>query len=73
MCRNQVFLIFAKVETRAKFQQKLLNRRVVGAHRSFQIFKQNTLLLENNRALSKFCMGFCITQLVLSNLNKNSP
>ena len=30
---------------------------VVGARQSFQIFRQNTWFLENNRALSKFLFG----------------
>ena len=30
---------------------------VVGARRSFQIFRQNTWFLENIRALSKFLYG----------------
>ena len=38
----------------AKFQQKLLNRMVVETFQSFQFFRQNTWLLENSRALSKF-------------------
>ena len=37
-----------------KLQQKILNRRVVGAHQNFQVFRQNTWFLENNRALSRF-------------------
>ena len=41
----------------AKFQQKILNCRIVGARQSFQILRQNTWLLENNRALSKFLYG----------------
>ena len=40
-----------------KYQQKTLNCRVVGARQSFQIFRQNTWFLENNRALSKFLYG----------------
>ena len=40
-----------------KFQQKILKCRVVGARQNFQIFKQNTSFLENNRALSKFLYG----------------
>ena len=39
---------------------------VVGARQSFQFFRQITWFLENNRALSKFRSGFCITSLVLS-------
>ena len=58
----------------AKFQQKILNPMVVGARQSFQFFRQKTLFHENNKALSKFLygMGFCITQVVLSNHNKVS-
>ena len=41
----------------AKFQQKVLNCRIVGARQSFQIFRQNTWFLKNNRALSKFLYG----------------
>ena len=38
----------------AKFQQKLLNCKLVGARQNFQIFRQNTCFLENNRTLAKF-------------------
>ena len=55
------------------FSKKILNCRIVGARQSFQIFRQNTWFLENNRALSKFLLAFCITSLVLSNYNKISP
>ena len=48
------FIDIGKLETRAKFQQKVLNCRVVAARQSFQIFRQNTWFLQNNRALSKF-------------------
>ena len=51
------FVDIGKQETCAKFQQKKLNCRVVGACQSFQIFRQNTWLLENNRTLSKFLQG----------------
>ena len=37
-----------------KFQQKILNFGVVGGRQSFQIFRQNSWVLENNRALYKF-------------------
>ena len=40
-----------------KFQQKILNCRVIGARQIFQIFRQNTWFLESNRALSKFLYG----------------
>ena len=53
----QPFVDIVKYETCAKFQQKTLNRRVVGARQIFQIFRQNTWFLENNRALSKFLYG----------------
>ena len=39
------------------FQQKILNTRVVGARQSFEIFRQNTWFLENNKALSKVLYG----------------
>ena len=42
---------------RAKFQEKILNFRVVGARQSFKIFWQNTWFLENNKAVSKFLYG----------------
>ena len=38
----------------AKFQQKQLNCRVVGARQSFQIFRQKAWFLKNNKALPKF-------------------
>ena len=38
----------------AKFQQEILNSRVIGARQSFQFFTQNTWFLDNNRALSQF-------------------
>ena len=56
----------------AKFQQKVLNCRIVGARQSFQIFRQNTWFLKNNRALSKFLYGI-LHYLILSNYNKISP
>ena len=48
------FVDIGKQETCAKFQQKILNCRVVGARQSFQIFRQNTWFLEKNRQFSKF-------------------
>ena len=41
----------------AKFQQKILHSRVVGARQSFNFFRQNTWFLENNRALFKVWYG----------------
>ena len=38
----------------AKFQQKILNSMVVGAHQSFQFSREITWFLGNKRALSKF-------------------
>ena len=46
---------------------------IVGARQGFQIFIQNTWFIENNRAFSKFFVGFCIPLLVLSHYNKISP
>ena len=40
-----------------KFQQKVLNCRMVGARQSFQIFRQNNWFLKNNRALPKCLYG----------------
>ena len=51
------FVYIGKCETGAKFQQKILNCRVVGARQNVQIFRQNTCFLENNRALAKFLWG----------------
>ena len=48
------FVDIGKWETCGKFQQKILNCRVVATRQIFQIFRQNTWFLENNRALSKF-------------------
>ena len=62
-----------KLETCAKFQQKILNCRVDKARQSFQIFRQNTWFLDSKRALSKFLYGILNTLLVLSNYNKVSP
>ena len=47
------FIIFANNSKCSK----ILNCRVVGVCQSFQIFRQNTWFLENNRALSKFLYG----------------
>ena len=51
------FVDIGKNKTCAKFQQKILNCRAAGARQSFQIFRQNTWFLENNRALSKLLYG----------------
>ena len=48
------FLNNGKLKSYVKFQQKILNCRIVGAWQSFQIFRQNNWFLKNNRVLSKF-------------------
>ena len=45
------FVDIGKLETCAKFQENILNCRVVGARQSLQIFRQNTWFLKNNRTL----------------------
>ena len=60
------FVDIGKWETYVMFQQKILNCQVVGARQSFQIFKQNTCFLENNRALSKILYG--ILQYLISTI-----
>ena len=55
----------------AKFQQKILKPVVVQACQIFQIFRQITWFLRNNRALP-LGVGFCRTWLVLSNYKKIS-
>ena len=54
------FVDIGKSKTCTKFRQKILNCREFGACQSFQIFRQNTLFLKNNRALSKFLYGYQI-------------
>ena len=54
---THAFIDIGKQERCAKSQQKKLSCRVVGARRSFQIFRQNIWFLENNMALSKFLYG----------------
>ena len=51
------FVDIGKSEMCGKFQQKIFNWRVVGAGQSFQMFRQNTWFLGNNRALYKFLCG----------------
>ena len=52
---------------RAKFQQNLLNSMVVGTH----FFRQITLFLKNNRALSKFLCGILHYLISITKLSKN--
>ena len=47
------FVDTGKYETCVKFEQKILNCRVVGARQSLQFFRENTWFLKSNRALSK--------------------
>ena len=54
---EHLFVHIGKQETCVKFQQKILNSRVVGARQSFQFFRQNTWFLENFRAMSKVLYG----------------
>ena len=49
----------------------MLNSVVVEACQSFQFLRQNTLFLENNRALPKFLNGI-LHYLLLTNYNKIS-
>ena len=55
----------------AKFQQKVLNCRVVGTRQSFQVFRQNTWFLENNRALHKFLHGILHYLISIIELHQN--
>ena len=44
---------------------------VVGARQSFQIIRQNTWFLENNRALSKFLYGILHYLIIIIKLEQN--
>ena len=48
---EHIFVDIVKQEMYAKFQQKIL---VAGRRQRFQLFRQITWFLRNNRALSKF-------------------
>ena len=50
-----------KWETCVKFQQKILNCRVVGALQSFQIFRKIPGSSKTIELCLNFCMTFCIT------------
>ena len=67
------FVDNGKKETCTKFQQKILNCRIVGACQSFQIVRQNTWFLENNRPLSKFLCEILHYLIALSIYIKISP
>ena len=43
------FADIIKYKTSAKFQQKILNSMIVGAHECFQFFRQKTWFLGNDR------------------------
>ena len=47
------FAEIGKLENCVKFQRKSLDSMVAGARQSFQIFRQNTWFLKDNRAFSK--------------------
>ena len=68
---RRAFVDIGKQETCGKFQQKILNCRVIGARQSFQIFRKNTWLLENNRALSKFLYGISHYLIITIKLQGN--
>ena len=51
---NKKFVDIGKTEACARFQEKILNYTVVGAHQSFQFFRQVTWFLGNKRALPTF-------------------
>ena len=48
------FVEIVKLETCAKFQQKIFISMAVGARQSFELFRQVTRFLRNFRALSEF-------------------
>ena len=59
---------------KVKFQQKVLNSVVVGAHQSFQFFKQITWFLRNNAALSKFryqILYYLINQVIIKSVGES--
>ena len=62
------FVDIGKNRTCAKSQQKLLKSMTVVARQSFQFFRQNTWLLENNRALSEFSSGILNSLISITNL-----
>ena len=51
---KRLFLDIVKWETRAKFEQNILNFMIIGACQSFKFFRQKAWFLGNKRALSKF-------------------
>ena len=48
----------------ANFQRKMLNCRIVGVRQGFQIFKQNTWFLENNRAFIQIFVWYFALYLI---------
>ena len=65
------FVYIGKYETCAKFQQKILNCRVVGTRQSFQILRQKTWFLETSRALSKLLYGILHYLISIIKLKQN--
>ena len=55
------FVDIHKMETCAKFEQKILNSTVVGARQSFPFFRQITCCLEIQKLCLNLSIGFCIT------------
>ena len=62
------FVDIGKNRTCAKSQQQLLKSMAVVARQSFQFFRQNTWLLENNRVLSEFLSGILNSLISITNL-----
>ena len=50
---------------------KYIELRIVGARQSFQIFRQKTWFLENNRALPKFLYGILHYLISIIELQQN--
>ena len=67
------FADIGKQETCVKFQQKILNCRVLEACQSFQYSEKIPGFLKTIELCLNFCMEFCIILLVLSNYDKISP
>ena len=55
-----------------KFQQKILNSKVVGARQSFQFFRQKTWFLINNRALPTLTLLNEHYQIIIKSVHKKT-
>ena len=55
----------------ANIQEKILNSIVVKGHQIIMFFSQNTS--KTIESCLNFCLGFCITELLLLNYEKISP